>query len=203
MSRACRVACRVLDPRTMLRSVLAVAVVAATGSAASAGVYLGLGIGTAADMSANTTNAPEAQTVQGNGRSGKLMVGYRFPYGISVEATGTRYGMFMDGYPADGTQLALAGKYSYSLGQGFELFGRLGLQHTSIGVTTQNPTNPYDGDGTGWLMGLGAEYRFKAILAGCSVFVDYEHVWTSIKNNSMETFDENSGVFMAGVTLSL
>jgi hypothetical protein len=186
----------------MLRPLLAISLVAASGAAASAGTYLGLGLGTAASMSSTTTNAPEAQTVQGNGRSGKLMLGMRFGR-LSIEGAAARYGMFMNGYGADNTQLSAALKYSFPLGDNFEAFLRGGLEHSSIGLQMQTATQPYDASGNGWLLGGGFEYRLNAVVAGGSVFVDYEHTDTSMSNNSAETFDQTTGIWMAGVTLSL
>jgi opacity protein-like surface antigen len=182
----------------MLRSVLAVAVVAATGSAASAGVYLGLGIGTALDESSSQT-----MPVQGNGRGGKLIGGYRFGR-LSVEAAASRAGVFVDQYtyPGSSTQLSAALKYSYPLGDNFEVFGRGGIEHTWLNL--DDAVHSADNaDGTGWLLGAGVEYRVSAVLAGGSIFVDYEHVDTSFSNNEMAKFGTSSGVFMAGVTLSL
>jgi hypothetical protein len=192
-----------LDTGTMLRSVLAVALVAATGAAANAGTYLGLGIGTAPDMSATTTTTgSEAQTVSASGRSGKLLVGYRFGR-LSIEGSAARYGMFMNSYQADGTQLAAALKYSFPLGDNFDAFLRGGLQRTSVSPQLQAANAAYAADGTGWLIGGGFEYRLNAVVAGGSLFVDYEHADTTMTNNEMTQFDTTTGVWMAGVTLSL
>jgi hypothetical protein len=184
----------------MLRSVLAFALVAATGAAASAGTYLGLGIGTAPGLS---SSGDTMMPLQGNGRSGKLLLGMRFGR-LSVEGAAGRYGLFMSqySYPADGTQLTAALKYSFPLGDNFEAFVRGGLEHTSL-VTQQSVHDADSADGNGWLLGGGFEYRLNALVAGASLFVDYEHVSTSLTNNSMGKFDVSSGVWMLGVTLSL
>jgi hypothetical protein len=184
----------------MLRTVLALTLVAASGVAASAGTYLCLGIGTAPSLSSGEQFGPAA----GSGRSGKLLLGMRFGR-LSVEGAAGRYSLFMDksyGYPADGTQLAAALKYSFPLGDNFEAFARGGLQHTS--VTTVEASHDGDSaDGNGWLLGGGFEYRLNAVIAGGSLFVDYEHVSTTLTNNEMRSYDTSSGVWMAGVTLSL
>lgn len=180
----------------MLRPVLAIALVAGSSAAASAGTYLGLGIGTAPSASSNS------QTVEGNGRSGKLMLGMRFGR-LSIEGVASRYGMFMDSYAADDTQLSAALKYSFPLGENFEAFVRGGLQHTSIGCQNPDAAMAYDASGNGWLLGGGFEYRLNAVIAGGSVFVDYEHTSATLQNNNMASFDETAGVWMAGVTLSL
>ncbi len=182
--------------RPMLRSALALALVAASGVAASAGPYLGLGIGTAADMSTST------QTTEGNGRSGKLLLGMRFGR-LSIEGAAARYGLFMNTYAADDTQLSAALKYSFPLGDNFEAFVRGGLVHDSIGLQMQAPGDPYDASGNGWLLGGGFEYRLNALIGGASVFVDYEHTSTTMTNNEMATFDQTTGIWMLGATLSL
>ena len=185
-----------LRNRPMLRPVLAIALVAASSAVASANTYLGLGIGTAPSANGNS------QTVEGNGRSGKLMLGMRFGR-LSIEGTAARYGMFMNTYAADDTQLAAALKYSFPLGENFEAFVRGGLQHTSISCQNPDAGMAYDASGNGWLLGGGFEYRLNAVIAGGSVFVDYEHADATLHNGNMATFDESSGVWMAGVTLSL
>jgi len=184
----------------MLRSVLAVALVAVTGTVASAGTYLGLGIGTSPSMSSNDAMMP----VQGNGdRSGKLLVGYRFGR-LSIEGAASRAGVLVSqyDYQSDATVLSAAAKYSFPLGDNFEAFLRGGLVHESFSTVEA----AHDGDsasGNGWLIGGGFEYRLNAVIAGGSLFVDYEHTSLSLTNNDMTQFDASSGVWMAGVTLSL
>lgn len=183
----------------MLRSVLAVALVAATGVAANAGTYLGLGIGTAPSLSSSDS----MMAVQASGRSGKLLLGFRFGR-LSIEGAAGRYSAFVDrySYPADGTQLSAALKYSFPLGDNFEAFVRGGLEHTAIDMTEAIHDSD-SADGNGYLVGGGFEYRLNAVIAGGSLFVDYEHVDTTLTNKSNMTFDASSGVWMAGVTLSL
>ncbi|MGE5184417.1 MAG: outer membrane beta-barrel protein [Acidobacteriota bacterium] len=178
---------------------LALALVAASSAAASAGTYLGLGIGTAPDISSND----QMMTVQGNGRSGKLLLGMRFGR-LSVEGAAARAGAFVSpyGYAADSTQLSAALKYSFPLGDNFEAFLRGGLEHTSLSIN-QSVHSADDASGNGWLLGGGFEYRLNALIAGGSLFVDYEHVQTNLTNNENTQFETSSGIWMAGVTLSL
>ncbi len=186
----------------MLRPVLAIALLAAAGAPAAAETYLGLGLGTSADMSSTTTNAPSPQTVQGNGRSGKLLLGIRFGR-LSIEGAAMRYGMYMDQYGADNTQLSAALKYSFPLGDSFEAFVRGGLVHDSIDIQYQMAQTGWNASGNGWLLGGGFEYRLNALVTGASLFVDYEHTSTGMTNGNADTFDQTTGVWMAGVTLSL
>lgn len=189
----------VLFIATMLRCALALTFVAAATASASAETYLGLGIGTAPDVSTSNSTMP----IQGNGRSGKLLFGLRFGR-LSVEAAASRAGAFVSpyGYSADATQLSAALKYSFPLGNNFEFFGRGGLEHTSLSLT-EDIHSADDSSGNGWLLGAGFEYRLNALIAGGSLFVDYEHVQTGLTNNNSMQYDATSSVWMAGVTLSL
>ncbi len=72
----------------MNRLSMAAVIVAAMGQVASAGTYLGLGIGTAANASADNV------MMDGDGRSGRLMLGYRFSR-IAIEGSGTRYDLIV------------------------------------------------------------------------------------------------------------
>jgi len=141
--------------------------------------------------------------LQATGRSGKLLLGFKFGR-LSIEGTAGRYSLFVDklAYAADATQLAAALKYSFPLGDNFEAFLRGGLEHTSM-TTVEASHDGDSADGNGWLLGGGFEYRLNAVIAGGSLFVDYEHVDTKLTTNEMRSFDASSGVWMAGVTLSL
>jgi len=178
-----------------MRSLLAVALVAASATAASANTYLGLGIGTDASPSGDLS----MQTSDGN-RSGRLMLGTRFGH-LSIEGAGSRYGLLRGSLPYQGTQLAAALKYSLPLGNNFEVFGRGGVERTWL-----NPENTAaDWAGNGWLLGGGFEYRLDLGVTAASVFVDYEHSDTNLVNqNDMKTEkNETIGVWTAGVTLAL
>src|SRR4026208_1096879 len=113
-----------LSTAPMSRSVLALVLVAASATAASAGGLVGRGSGTGA---ASSGDIPYEE----DGRSGRLEAGYRFGR-FSIEGMGSRYGLALSGSEWSGTTLALAGKVNFPLGDQFEAFGRLGLQHTTV-----------------------------------------------------------------------
>jgi hypothetical protein len=154
----------------MSRTVLALVLVAASTSVASAGGFAGLGVGTGAASSGDTS-------LDENGRSGRLMLGYRFGR-ISVEGIGMRYGLvdWNDRSSSTSTTLALAGRFNFPLQDKFEVFGRLGLQRTSI----SGDTGAADASGSGYLIGGGAEFRLPVAVAAISVFVDYTIQHTSL-----------------------
>ena len=181
--------------RGTMRSLLAVALVAASAPAASAGTYLGLGIGTAASPSGDI-----AMTSSDGNRSGRLLVGTRFGH-LSLEGAGSRYSLYRGSAPYSGTQMAVALKYSLTLGNNFEAYGRGGLERTWLSTdTTAN-----DFAGNGWLLGGGFEYRLDLGVTAASVFVDYEHSATSLVNqiNMQSQKDETIGLWTLGVTVAL
>lgn len=178
-----------------MRSLLAAALVAAAASTASAGPYLGLGIGTAASPSGDITDAPS----DGN-RTGRLIVGTQFGR-FSVEGTGSRFSIFRGTLPYTGSVLAVAGKYSLPLGNDFEAFGRLGLERTWLSTDLNAP----DFVGNGLLLAAGFEYRLKVAGTGASVFVDYQRMQSSLLNqdNMKTSKDAGIGIWTLGATVSL
>jgi hypothetical protein len=182
-----------------MRSLVAVALVAAAASTASAEPYLGLGIGTAA--SGHVGDDASSQMSDGN-RSGKFLVGYSFGKlsigTVSVEGSATRFNQLYRNAANDGTSLAIAGKYGVPLGDGFEAFGRLGLQRSSLS------TSVGDLSGNGWLLSAGFEYHVDALVKGASVFVDYTHNQTTYDNGPHSpSLDSSASMWMLGASMTL
>jgi hypothetical protein len=155
----------------MKRAALAVALVAAMSSAASAGTYVGLGIG--------TNEVSGSDRILDDGRSARLFVGYRFQplrFGsISVEGTLGGYGLGLEDrdepLEMNAYQISAAGRFNLPLANNFEAFGRLGLHHTTVGAA--NPI--YDTSGNGILAGVGIAYLFDVgIGTGAAVSIDYQ-----------------------------
>lgn len=157
----------------MKRAALAALLLAASSSAASAGTYVGLGIGT------NAVSESSDRLVE-DGRSARLTVGYSFrpmKYNTTFSLEGA-----LDGYglglldrtsvvEIDAYQLSAAGKLNVPIADRFEAFGRLGLQHTTASAANAI----YNTSGTGLLFGAGIEYRFTpGIGSGASLTVDYQ-----------------------------
>jgi len=181
-----------LSTAPMSRSVLVAAVLVATSaSVASAGGFVGLGVGTGA---ASSGDVPYEE----NGRSGRLELGYRFGR-FSVEGLASRYGMAYDAKGWDATTLGLAGKVNFPLGDKFEAFGRLGLQRTTVSWES------LENGGNGFLLGGGFEYRLPVAAVGVSIFVDYTILYTSMKNIQPASGNEwglTSRIWTLGATLS-
>lgn len=175
----------------MIRAGLVAIVIAAASSTASAGGYIGLGIGTS--PSGQIGNNASSMTTDGS-RSWLGELGYRFGH-LSVEGTGTEYTQIFNQKVNDATQLGLALKYSLPLSQGFEVFGRGGLQRTD--VTDQI-------NGNGWMLGAGFEFRFRVAMTGASAFVMYNHADTNMSTPSYpKGVDGTASMWTLGLTLSL
>jgi hypothetical protein len=176
----------------MKTAALAIGILALGGSFASAGTYVGLGVGdglgTSGDGSYKSTD-----------RTGKILLGYSFGH-IAVEG-GAQRGSVEDsnlnGF--DVTQFSIALKYNLPLSDGFEAFGRGGLQQTSLGSQTGSTA---DLSGSGLLLGAGIEYKLDLIATSASIFLDYNFARSSVtagNGAAPQTFDTHG--FLLGATI--
>ena len=178
----------------MTRLALVAVILASTAASASAGTYVGLGVGTAPATSGDVTMV-EA------GRSGRLQLGYRFGP-LSVEGLASRADLARDdGASYSWTTLGVAGRVSHALGAGFEVFGRLGYQGTSISQSGGHD----DFSGKGLMFGGGFEYRLNLVLASGSLFVDYNVEHSSLDRDGVYGMEYGltSRVWTLGAILSL
>jgi predicted porin len=171
---------------------LIVAAVLASGSVASAGTYIGLGIGTApseSDGAASNGN----QT-----RSWRALLGYSFGH-LSIESELNRYSNELNNEPYDATMLGLGLKYNIPIEYGFELFARAGIERTWLSGDT---VDYFSGAGNGLYLGVGVEYHFIPL---ASVFVDYERQSATITPDdaSVSSYDHTAGMFTIGAILHL
>lgn len=182
----------------MKRAALAVILLAMSSGVASAGGYLGLGIGTAPAVSTGI----EGQVVSPDGRSARLMLGSRFGQ-FSVEgALGGFDAVLSDSRGAiayDVYQASIAGKLSLPLGNNFEAFGRVGLQKSWW--TTERPE--LEVGGSGLLFGAGFEYRIKTVAGQGSVFVDYQYSSAELKAERSTLGDTSMRMWTLGLTIGI
>jgi opacity protein-like surface antigen len=202
----------------MLRA-LAVATTLAIPSIAAAGPYVSLGIGTtgANDCGSSTANGCGTDSIngqnfafQGNGRSWRAAVGYRFaPLAIislghfnpsfSVEGGYINDAVQSAGYPFSAYEVYGAGKLNVPIAGGFEGFAKLGLEYSSFSMN--NSISGFDSgwnsaSGMGWLAGAGLEYRLSGIaamppiLGNCSVWLDFMYNDTSM---SKQNYNDTTG----------
>jgi hypothetical protein len=178
-----------LDPSAMTRaSLLAVILVAALPSAALAGGYIGLGIGTAPAV-----NSDKVELVE-NGRSAKILAGTKLGR-FSLE--GALHGYDVSSYSA--YQLSIAGKFTLPLDDQFGVFGRFGLGKTWL--TTENSI--YDVDGNGYLLGAGAEYRLDLGVAAGAIWIDYQYNKSQELAGERNKFDFSSRMWMLGISVGI
>lgn len=163
---------------------------------ASAGTYVGLGIGTAPSM------GEAKDRLDAGGRSGKLFVGTRFGQ-FAAEGGIGRFGVlrlnndrFID--YGDAYQGFVAAKLSLALGNNFEAFGRAGLHKTWMGA------DPLGTSGSGFLIGAGMEYRLNLAVGQGSIFVDYQFNSVNDLSGDRIKFDQASyRMFTIGATIGL
>ncbi len=176
---------------------LAVILVATSSGVASAGGYVGLGIGTAPAISTGT-DAQESP----DGRSARLLLGSRFGQ-LSVEgALGGFDTIISDSRGTiayDVYQASIAGKLSLPLGNNFEAFGRVGL-HKSW-WTNERPE--LEVGGSGLLFGAGFEYRIKTVAGQGSVFVDYQYSSAELKAERSTLGDTSMRMWTLGLTIGI
>lgn len=126
----------------------------------------------------------------------RLQIGYRFGR-ISVEGFGSKADLYrQDLAPFNWTTYAIAGRYNLPLGDAFEAFARLGLEHSSVEQDGYN--NSFSGNG--FLVGGGFEYKLPIAAVGASLFVDYtveKTTMTSPTRGDME-IDLTSRVWTLG-----
>lgn len=178
---------------SMKRAILVAAVLMASSSIASAGGYLGLGIGPKANV--NGTDGH----FEAGGRSYRLLGGLRFGR-LAIEASVTGQDVFLidnGGGQYDAKQLGLAGKYNLPLGSNFEAFAKLGVHRTWL-----SNDSIYDVAGNGLLVGGGFEYRLNAVITNGSLFVDYTHHAATLEGD-IYAFDGGVGMWMLGFTIGI
>jgi hypothetical protein len=184
--------------RAMKRALLVTAILAASTQAASAGTYLGLGIGPGANVGGTDGHVDEG------GRSMRLLGGYKLSVlsgRLAIEGALSFQGLtFKDngGPEYDGRQLGVYGKYNHPLGSDFEVFGKLGVHRTWF----SSEVDAYAVAGQGFLVGVGAEYRLTAILASASVWVDYTHHMATLDGDRY-SWDAGVGMWMLGFSIGL
>jgi hypothetical protein len=180
----------------MKRAVLAVALVAVSSGVASAGGYIGLGIGTGPAVDADVEN-----DLTPDGRSGRLILGHRFGR-FAVEGAVGKFDVMLSDNGGGGPiyetyQAQVSGKYSLPLGDGFEAFGRLGLHKQWF----SNEQERLDVEGTGLLLAAGFEYRFKAAIGGFSIFVDYQYSRADLTGDTYELGETSTRMWTLGATI--
>ncbi|HEX2688011.1 MAG TPA: outer membrane beta-barrel protein [Kofleriaceae bacterium] len=167
--------------------------VLAISSTASAGGYLGLGLGTQPGV-----NDEMAMLTPPVGRSLRVLGGLRFGK-ISIEGAINGFDVIASSADRTEYQLSAALKLNLPLGNNFEAFGRAGIERTWLNVEDAR----YNMTGDGFLAGAGVEYRLDAILANASLFVDYTIHHATLGDARSRKLDEISRFWALGVTVGI
>lgn len=181
----------------MKRTALALALVGASSTVAAAGGYVGLGIGTGP-----TVNASDLENdLTNDGRSGRLIIGHRFGR-FAVEGAVGKFDLILSDNGGQGPgyevyQAQAAAKYGLPLGDGFEVYGKLGLHKQWF----NNEREEFDVSGSGLLLGAGFEYRFNTGVGGFSLFVDYQYASADVKGDVLEFGDTSTRMWTLGATI--
>ena len=172
-----------LVPARMNRAALALALVGASSTVASAGGYLGLGIGTGPALGSDAAET----SLDAEGRSVRLLGGSRFGRFAIEGAIGQFDARLADndlGQPYSTYQAQIAGKFHLPLDGNFGAFGKFGLQKLWFNNTRDR--SDLDVEGSGWLLGGGFEYRFGGVLGSVSLFVDYQYSRADVSGERLD-----------------
>lgn len=179
----------------MKRAALAVILLAASSGVASAGGYIGLGVGTGPALGSDAGD----DLFESIGRSGRLVIGSRFSR-LSIEGALGGFDMnWANTGKTDVYQGAVAGKLSLPLGDGFEAFGRLGVQRTWLS-TDRDET---DLAGNGMLVGGGIEYRFSAGIGAASLWLDYQYTSADLESSNGNTLELSARMWTLGISIGI
>lgn len=187
----------------MTRALLMAAFLVGTTSVATAdsfgvGGYAGLGIGPAGHVSYDSSGAG---SVVPDGRSAQVFGGIRLkgtPIAsrFSLQASVALNSFIVNsGIFYDARILGLAVRYNHPLGAGMDVFGKLGVAHTSYNTDSQ-----HEADGTQAMVGIGAEYRLP-LTVKVSILIDYTLYRGEVEGDYVGTVGGGIGMWMLGFTV--
>ncbi len=185
----------------MKRVVLAAALLAlGQGNASAGGTYIGIGVGTIPAVSEDT------ERIDADTRALKGILGMRWGQ-WSIEGsvggnTMTRLNDRQVAQPfADFYSLGAAAKFNLPLGNNFEAFGRLGVNH----LVLRGDDDANSASGNGLQFGAGFEYKLNLGVAGGSIFVDYtiNRAAMTGDNNPKLDYDLTTRTWMLGLTIGI
>jgi Outer membrane protein beta-barrel domain len=161
-------------------------------TAAHAGTYVGVGVGTAASTDGGFTRfGTDGQ------HSGRIVLGQRFGK-ISIEAAVNDIGLAYRGVDSHATSLGAVGGLHLPLVSHLEGYVRFGLERTWLRGDSTVPA----AQGDGWTGGLGLEYRIDAVLANGSIWADYTRHATKLTANSFEA-DGTANAWTVGLSVGI
>ncbi len=165
----------------------------ALSTTASAGGYVGLALGSqpAVDDDLGGVATPTGRSLRGLG-------GFRFGH-VSVEGAVNGFGVVTGRGAHTVYQLSAAAKLNLPLGNGFEAFGRAGLERTWLNLDDER----YNMTGDGFLVGAGFEYRLDFVLTSASIFVDYTLHRATLEDGGAREVDATTRVWGLGFSVGI
>jgi hypothetical protein len=135
---------------------------------------------------------------EGDGKAGTLFVGQRFGM-FALEAGLSAYGFRNDSQSWDNVGLAAGGRFTVPVMPTVGMSVHAGIEKTWSNGSSNSDSADYTG--TGWLAGLGVEYKlgFGALGPG-AIWADYTRHAASFVNDIRER-DGNVDVLSLGVTV--
>jgi hypothetical protein len=177
----------------MKRTLVATGLLALSTTTASAGVFVGLSVGTEPAISADVE-----ELATPSGRSLRGLGGFRFR-NASIEGAVNGFGVITGRGEQTMYQASAAFRLNLPIGNEFEGFGRAGLERTWLNVGDER----YDLIGNGFLIGGGFEYRLNALLANASVFVDYTIHRATLEDARANEVGATSRIWAVGFAIGL
>lgn len=179
----------------------ALAIVAASAGAASAGGYVAIGAGGDADLGGDLD---DHFTTEGTS-AGRLAIGERFG-SVAIEAV--LFGTDLAGTSGMTGQgdystmsLGVDLKYYIPLAGGLEAYARGGLNKTWVVEGFDNNMD-LDHAGRGWDVGAGLQYSFRLLpLVEAAIWADYNHQVLELHSASRRTLDGTVDMLTIGVSL--
>jgi hypothetical protein len=183
---------------TSVFAIAALGAVLVGGSAvarADSGGFVSLGIGGTVNVGGDLENGNTQ--FDGAGIAGSLVVGQRLHRLFGVEVGLSRYGLETETIAFTNTGLAAAGRFTVPFTPRIAGYLRAGIEKTWM---TPDGSRGADHDGTGWLAGLGAEYKVKVGKVGGSVWADLTRHSSRLVSDTVER-DGAIDIFAVGVTV--
>jgi hypothetical protein len=165
-----------------------------SGGFGHSGGFVSLGAGGTANIGGELENL----TFDGNGLAWSLAVGQRFGM-VGLEVGVSRYGIArMDTEAAwTNTALSAAGRFTLPIGPMWGAYVRAGIEKTWM--TPDRERQLADYSGTGWLAGIGGEYRLRLGPVAGSVWAELtRHDSTFV--NPDRSWDGHIDLFQLGVS---
>lgn len=168
-----------------------VALAASPAFAGGSGGYVALGIGTTATTGGDLSN------MDGGGLGGSLFVGQKLGM-FGLEAGLTKFKFENATQSWDNIGIAAAGRFTLPIVPMVGAYLRVGIEKTWSDGSANSESADYTG--TGWLAGIGAQYKLNLGFSEGAVWADYTRHDQSFVNDTRAR-DGNIDVISAGITV--